>query len=50
MLTDVQKQMIDAAAETYKHAGSLDVTARETFRAVRHEVLAGLNRLIQTGA
>lgn len=50
MLTDIQKAMLDVAAQTYKYAGSVDVIAKERFGLSPTRFWQEINRLIQTEA
>ena len=50
MLTDTQKAMIDAAAGTYKYAGSLDAVARERFDMSATRFWQDVNRMLLTEA
>ncbi|TQJ60494.1 uncharacterized protein DUF3263 [Arthrobacter sp. SLBN-83] len=50
MLTDIQKNMIDLAGETFKYAGSLEDQARQCFGLTPTRYWQEVNRLIQTPA
>jgi hypothetical protein len=47
MLTDTQA-MIDVAAQTYKHAGSVDVVSKERFGLTPTRFWQDLKRLVRT--
>lgn len=48
MLTDIQKQMLDLAGESFKYAGSLEDQAQQQFGLTPTRYWQEVNRLIRT--